>query len=78
MSQNRWTVKIELPKKSVKTVLLEVGLKVLEVTNAPKNIGIPGIWEYNIINKLQEQINKLDEATAEKVLEEIRRKVNDR
>jgi len=69
-------ISVSTPKKTVKQVLMEIAISVLNATNAPKEIDLV-IYKYNIINKLQEEINKLDEETAEKVLTEIRRLANE-
>jgi hypothetical protein len=60
------------PKKSAKPCLIELGNKVLDVIQAPEELDLV-VYKYNIRHKLQEEVNKLDEATARKAIEEIKK-----
>ena len=66
-----FSFKLEQPKKTAKQALFNIGVKTLRVCGAPQQISFLG-FNYDIVNKLREEINKLDEATAQKALDEIR------
>lgn len=68
----------EIPetKKSAKTILFNIGCHTLKVCGAPQQISLFG-FNYDIVNKLREEVNKLSEEKAEEALKAIRRELND-
>lgn len=76
MTVSPWNLRIEIPeaKKSAKDALFEIGKKVLKVVNAPETIDLK-IYKYNIVHKMAEEIDKLTEETAQKILLELKKEL---
>jgi hypothetical protein len=56
-------------------LLIALGKKVLVAVNAPTEIGI-GPIKYDVLHKLEEEINCLPYGMAEKILSEVKLLVN--
>jgi hypothetical protein len=63
-------------RKTSRETLFKIGCVALKACNVPEQINFLG-FNYNIANKLKEEICKLDEKTALKAIEEIRKELED-
>lgn len=78
MSASPWNLKIAVPviKKSAKDALFLIGKKVLKTVNAKEEHNF-GIYKYNIVHKMAEEIEKLTEETAQTVLADIKKELQE-
>jgi hypothetical protein len=61
-------------QKSAKIALFNIGAATLKACGVADEVSFLG-FKYNIANKLREEISKLDEATAQRALEEIKKEL---
>jgi hypothetical protein len=71
MSLKKFDFSIPQPKKTAKQALFNIGKAALLTCHPRETISFLGI-DYNIVNKLGEEIGKLDEQTARKAIEKIK------
>jgi hypothetical protein len=76
LSASPWAFKLDLPKKTAKEKLFELGQKLLKVLGAPEQIDFK-VYKYNIINKLAEEVNKLTEERAEEILQTLKKEIRE-
>jgi len=72
MSQlSKYDFSFKEPKKTAKTCLFNVGKCALKACHPEETISFLG-FSYNIVDKLREEIGKLDDETARKALQSIK------